>query len=145
MLMTLSFKNYLNLISIVLIASSCCKSVCDCSQDELRIEYQSQSKPCPSNFDSLMTVIGFNNLGDTINFNQHPNSWPDCIVELFYSKDYTWLIQSDSLGISDTVKVIDFTTKESDDKCCDCGPYVTNIQVQVNDTLYRDTYFIRKY
>lgn len=137
-------RNIAMLIIWTLVLSGCCKSECDCSQDAMRIKYQSPSKPCPSDFDSVVHVKGFNKEGDTI-YIDSSQFQSDCIINLSLSQDYTWIISSDSLKIADTVKVIDVTMKESQDKCCDCGPYVTDIRIRVNDTIFEETGFTRQY
>ena len=141
----IKLRNAIVLIIVSLVLSACCKSSCDCLQDSMRIKYQSFSEPCPSAFDSLVQVKGFNTAGDTIYIDGSSQYQFDCIIDLSLSQGYTWIISSDSLKIADTVSVIDITMAESDDKCCDCGPYVTDIRIRVNDSTYTETGFIRQY
>ncbi len=124
--------------------NACCKSVCDCGQPILEIRYTNPISDCTNDFYSALNVFSISDSGDTVNLSQTANDF-QCVVYLPHSQGQTLFVSNDSLNISDTIRVNMISFENLDDRCCDCGPYISNIEVSINDTVYNSPSISRIY
>lgn len=69
----------------------------------------------------------------------------DCYVFIPYQPDLYWVISSDSLGISDTLRLQNVVLDETTDGCCDCNPFIKSADIFVNDQQYSNSTILRTF
>ena len=141
------FKPFSLLLTAFLLVSGCCAGIqCDCIPSGITISYQaSDSSPCPSNFATNLTVKAFNLADQTFAFDAEGASDFNCKLFIPYSPNYFWLIQSDNLGISDTLRIFNPIFSKKSKGCCDCGQRIIGGDIRINGTVYSSQELIRNY
>ncbi len=126
----------------VALLSGCCRSTnCDCVFPSVGIFYESDTLTCPNDFQVMAFDQANNqNMGEAINLLRD-----DCSLEFSYEANRYWVISSDSLNISDTVRITDISFFENDDDCCDCGPQISGIELDINGQRSAGNAPVRKF
>ncbi len=128
------------------ILSGCCRSMnCDCNFPSVGVFYESDSLFCPDSFSEWVTVRGFNQatneeLEAPLNF-----FFDGCAIDLSYRTNNYWVISSDSLKFSDTLRVKEVSMYYPGNKCCDCGPQIANITLEINGEVSSGNTIVRKF
>ncbi len=129
-----------------LILTGCCRSTnCDCNFPSVGVFYESDSLSCPIDFPNLVTVMELNqatneNLGEPLNY-----FFDNCAIDISFKSNRYWVISSDSLGIADTLRITDLSMYNPENKCCDCGPQIANITLEIDGQVSPGNTIVRKY
>ncbi len=124
----------------ILVTSGCCRVVCSCNPLARSIEllYQNDQSQCDDGLQSLTQVATYDaESGQLITENSEVYR-SDCIISIPYQYNKFWVVFSDSLNISDTIKVMDIAFREDSDKCCDCPTLISSVEINVNGNTFLD-------
>ena len=130
--------SFLIFVIFVLIASGCCKVVCSCNPLSRSIDllYQNDISECNDGLQSLTQVAAYDiESGQLLNENARIDRF-GCTIAIPYEQNKFWVATSDSLDISDTIKVENIDFSEDTDKCCDCPTLISTIEININGNAY---------
>jgi hypothetical protein len=132
------------ILALMVGLGGCCKSVCDCITPSINITYSSNTNENIADFYHYLDIRAISDNGDTTELPFISNIFRSA-VQLPASTLVTWLVINDTLNIRDTIRLGQIRYQDANDRCCDCGPYISNIEVAVNDTLYTSPTINRVY
>ncbi len=120
---------------VVLLLEACCyRAICDCKAPYLELSYKTASGSCwPDSLGMLKMRILSAATGDTIGEDSIDSNL-HCPIELPLEVPHSfyYVIFSDSLGLSDTIRVnYVFVPEDKENRCCTC-PGTQNISVTLN-------------
>lgn len=124
------------------LVTGCCRSMnCDCVFPSIGVFYESDTLPCPNDFRvTIFNQATNENLGEPLNL------YTDgCVQDFSFESNRYWVISSDSLDISDTLRIVDIAFFDPKNKCCDCGPQISDIEIDLNGERSAGNAPVRKY
>ena len=131
---------------IGLILTSCCRSTnCDCNFPSVGVFYESDSLSCPTYFSDQIVVSAFNQATNEVVAEPSAFYSYECAIDIYYQPNTYWVITSDSLKLADTLRVKEVSMYDPENKCCDCGPQIANITLELNGQVSAGNSIVRKY
>lgn len=139
-------KGIIVVAASLLVFAGCCRGInCDCIPgDVIYVHYESDSLGCPPGFSDLVSVGSYSQNNNALQ-DAHYYYNGECEINLTYVPGVYWVISSDSLQIADTLIAKDVTMRNSDDGCCDCGPRIANITLELNGEVSAGNSVVRKF
>ncbi len=129
-----------------LILSGCCRSMnCDCNFPSVGVFYESDSLSCPTYFGDQIVVTAYNQATNEVVAEPSAFYSYECAIDIYYRPSIYWVITSDTLQFADTLRVRDINLYDPENKCCDCGPQIANITLELGDEVSSGNTIVRKF
>lgn len=138
-----TFTIYLVFGALLFLSSCECRSVCSCINIGFEIEYQDNTGNCSLDNESILSIQAFDLNNNELDL-PYVGESSTCDVYINYLENQYWIIQSDNLEISDTLRVENLVTRSSDDPCCACSS-IESVLYSVNSISYSSANITRLY
>ncbi len=126
-------------LGLIGMMGSCCgNTICECIGTEFSITFLDGNGNCNVNETDNLQIEAFEN---DVPSNNSVYKFSDCTY-LFesFGQDLSWVISNDSLGINDTIRLLDISFVDVSDNgrdCCDCPAPIESVTLDVNGDIYQ--------
>ena len=125
----------IGLLFIALSLWGCCNGVdCDCREASLAIDYR-RGDQCMLPAGARLSIVPLGPDGQ-MPAAQAPFNRSDCRIELLVRNYTGWLVESETAGISDTVRIQSISYRPSRVRCCQCDPLIDEVSLSLNGRSY---------
>ncbi|WP_417600557.1 hypothetical protein [Owenweeksia hongkongensis] len=107
--------------------------------------YESDSLSCPTYFGDQIVVTAYNQATNEVVAEPSAFYSYECAIDIYYRPSIYWVITSDTLQFADTLRVRDINLYDPENKCCDCGPQIANITLELGDEVSSGNTIVRKF
>lgn len=132
----------LALILSVLLLGGCCGFVkCDCYQSGLYISYFDSTGQCLNLSNQALVIETYSVAGnDLLEGEEFQRNGLDqgCTVYLYPQIDQYYVIRSDSMRFSDTLRVKELVDTDRKRGCCNCGPRILSIEYEIDGESFSE-------